>query len=77
MTAVAHPVRVPWHYPLLILWTFKKSNLIQYSPKALKKLSDTLQLLAEAEGLSANAEAIRIRIEGERGLGNTEENREL
>ncbi|HAC62325.1 MAG TPA: histidinol dehydrogenase [Cyanothece sp. UBA12306] len=53
----------------------KKSNLIQYSPKALKKLSDTLQLLAEAEGLSANAEAVRIRVEGERGLGNTEENR--
>ncbi|ACK66653.1 Histidinol dehydrogenase [Rippkaea orientalis PCC 8801] len=45
----------------------KPSNLIQYSPTSLKKLSDTLQLLAEAEGFLANTEAIRLRFKGESG----------
>ncbi len=39
----------------------KPSSLIQYSPGALKKLSSTLQLLAQAEGFSTSAEAIRLR----------------
>ncbi len=42
----------------------KPSNLIEYSPSALKKLSDTLQLLAQADGFSGSAEAVRTRSEG-------------
>lgn len=39
----------------------KQSNLIQYSPSALKKLSQTLQILVQAEGLAAPMETIRLR----------------
>jgi histidinol dehydrogenase len=39
----------------------KQSNLIQYSPTALKKLSQTLQILVKAEGLAAPMETIRLR----------------
>jgi len=39
----------------------KQSNLIQYSPIALKKLSQTLQILVKVEGLAAPMETIRLR----------------
>ncbi|GBF80296.1 histidinol dehydrogenase [Aphanothece sacrum] len=41
----------------------KPSSLIEYSPQALQKLSATLELLSLAEGFSASAEAIRLRLE--------------
>ncbi|MGK7930049.1 MAG: histidinol dehydrogenase [Microcystaceae cyanobacterium] len=41
----------------------KPTNLIQYSPDALQKLSHTLQLLAQAEGLLTKEETIRRRTE--------------
>jgi histidinol dehydrogenase len=40
----------------------KSSNLIQYSPAALKKMSGTLQILAQAEGLPSCADSVRGRI---------------
>ncbi|MEM8777898.1 MAG: histidinol dehydrogenase [Cyanobacteria bacterium P01_G01_bin.49] len=43
----------------------KPSNLIEYSPSALKKLARTLELLSLAEGFPANAEAIRMRLQDE------------
>lgn len=39
----------------------KPSSLIQYSPNALKKLSQTLQGLVQAEGLVSPMETIRLR----------------
>jgi histidinol dehydrogenase len=39
----------------------KHSSVIQYSPSALKKLASTLQILAQAEGLSSQADAVRLR----------------
>ncbi|MEA5509097.1 histidinol dehydrogenase [Crocosphaera sp. UHCC 0190] len=47
----------------------KPSNLIQYSPLALKKMARTLELLALAEGFPASAEAIRLRLQGETDEG--------
>lgn len=40
----------------------KNSLLIQYSPLALKKMSNTIQILAQAEGLPSRADSIRLRI---------------
>lgn len=40
----------------------KSSNLVQYSPIALKKMSNMLEILARAEGFSALADSIRLRI---------------
>jgi len=41
----------------------KHSSLIQYSPSALKKMSSTIQILAEAEGLPSHANSVRFRTE--------------
>jgi histidinol dehydrogenase len=41
----------------------KKSSLISYSRKALSKVKDDVIRFAEAEGLSAHANAIRVRFE--------------
>ena len=41
----------------------KHSSLIQYSPTALKKMSSTIQILAEAEGLPSHANSVRFRTE--------------
>ena len=42
--------------------TFMKySSVIQYSPIALQKMSQAIQVLAEAEGLPAHANSIRLR----------------
>ena len=43
----------------------KPSNLIEYSPNALQKLAQTLELLSLAEGFPASAEAIRLRLKDE------------
>jgi histidinol dehydrogenase len=40
----------------------KQASLLEYSPAALKKISSALQILAEAEGLPAAADSIRLRI---------------
>lgn len=42
----------------------KHSSLIQYSPLALKKMANTIQLLAEAEGLPSHADSVRLRTQG-------------
>jgi histidinol dehydrogenase len=39
----------------------KHSSLIQYSPVALKKMSSTIQILAQAEGLPSHADSVRFR----------------
>ncbi|OLP16445.1 histidinol dehydrogenase [Leptolyngbya sp. 'hensonii'] len=39
----------------------KYSSLIQYSPVALQKVSDAVQLLAQAEGLPSHAASVRLR----------------
>lgn len=41
----------------------KHSSLIQYSSTALKKMSSTIQILAEAEGLSSHADSVKFRTE--------------
>jgi histidinol dehydrogenase len=41
----------------------KHSSLIQYSPKALKKVSTAIQLLTEAEGLPSHGNSVKFRTE--------------
>ncbi len=41
----------------------KHSSLIQYSSTALKKMSSTIQILAQAEGLTSHADSVRFRTE--------------
>jgi histidinol dehydrogenase len=41
----------------------KHSSLIQYSPVALKKMSSTIQILAQAEGLPSHADSVRFRMD--------------
>ena len=41
----------------------KHSSLIQYSPTALKKMSSTIQILAQAEGLPSHADSVKFRTE--------------
>lgn len=41
----------------------KHSSIIQYSPTALKKMSSTIQILAQAEGLSSHADSVKFRTE--------------
>lgn len=42
----------------------KHSSLIEYSPTALKKVANAVQVLAEAEGLSSHADSVRLRTQG-------------
>jgi histidinol dehydrogenase len=49
--------------PLNISEFMKKSSLISYSKKALEKVKDDVIMFAEAEGLKAHANAIRVRFE--------------
>jgi len=42
----------------------KHSSLIQYSPKALQKVANAIQVLAEAEGLPSHADSVRLRMQG-------------
>lgn len=41
----------------------KHSSLIQYSATALKKMSSTIQILAQAEGLPSHADSVKFRTE--------------
>jgi len=41
----------------------KHSSIIQYSPTALKKMSSTIQILAQEEGLSSHADSVKFRTE--------------
>ncbi|MBD1940863.1 histidinol dehydrogenase [Coleofasciculus sp. FACHB-712] len=41
----------------------KHSSLIQYSPTALQKFGNAIQILAQAEGLTSHADSVRLRIE--------------
>ena len=41
----------------------KHSSLIQYSSTALKKMSSTIQILAQAEGLPSHGDSVRLRTE--------------
>ena len=41
----------------------KHSSLIQYSSKALKNMSSTIQILAQAEGLPSHADSVKFRTE--------------
>lgn len=43
----------------------KHSSLIQYSPAALKQMSSTIQILAQAEGLPSHRDSVRLRTEQE------------
>ncbi len=43
----------------------KHSSLIQYSPTALSKLGNAIELLAEAEGLASHAASVRYRTQTE------------
>ncbi|MEM8718619.1 MAG: histidinol dehydrogenase [Cyanobacteria bacterium P01_G01_bin.39] len=47
--------------PLGVETFMKHSSLIQYSPTALKKMSSTIQILAQAEGLPSHADSVRFR----------------
>lgn len=49
--------------PLSVSDFMKKSSLISYTKKALEKVKDDVVLFAEAEGLAAHANAIRVRFE--------------
>lgn len=42
----------------------KHSSLIQYSPKALHKVSEAIDVLAKAEGLPSHADSVRLRTQG-------------
>ncbi|HEY9694045.1 MAG TPA: histidinol dehydrogenase [Oculatellaceae cyanobacterium] len=42
----------------------KHSSLIQYSPKALQKVANAIQVLADAEGLPSHADSVRLRTQG-------------
>jgi histidinol dehydrogenase len=43
----------------------KHSSLIQYSPTALQKVGNAIQILAQAEGLPSHADSVRKRIKNE------------
>ncbi len=44
----------------------KHSSLIQYSPLALKKVSNAIQALAKAEGLPSHADSVSLRTQGKK-----------
>jgi histidinol dehydrogenase len=41
----------------------KHSSLIQYSPQALQKVANAVNILATAEGLPSHADSVRLRTE--------------
>jgi histidinol dehydrogenase len=41
----------------------KHSSIIQYSHQALKKVSKSIEALAQAEGLTSHAQSVRLRIQ--------------
>jgi histidinol dehydrogenase len=50
--------------PLSVGDFVKKSSIISYSRKALEAVKDDITIFAEAEGLTAHANAIRARFGG-------------
>ncbi|MDE7352891.1 MAG: histidinol dehydrogenase [Acetatifactor sp.] len=52
--------------PLSVDDFIKKTSIISYSREALEKVHRDIELFAESEGLTAHADSIRIRFEGER-----------
>jgi len=54
--------------PLNVADFVKKSSIISYTEKALKKAANDVILFASSEGLDAHANAIRIRMDGEGGI---------
>ncbi len=46
----------------------KHSSLIQYSPAALQKVANAVQVLAQAEGLTSHADSVKLRTEGNTNL---------
>lgn len=49
----------------LSVWSFlKTSHVVECSRKGLEALAPTVEAIAEAEGLSAHAEAVRVRLRG-------------
>jgi len=54
--------------PLGVETFMKHSSLIQYSPTALQKVSDAIDLLATTEGLQSHADSIRLRVRGNQEL---------
>jgi histidinol dehydrogenase len=45
----------------------KHSSLIQYSPTALQKVSEAIDILATAEGLTSHADSVRLRTKPKKG----------
>jgi len=56
--------------PLSVADFVKKSSVISYTRNALQQVKDDIILFAEAEGLTAHANAIRIRFDAAPGSGN-------
>jgi len=48
----------------------KHSSLIQYSPTALQKVADAVNILATAEGLPSHGDSVRLRTETSKDKGN-------
>ena len=48
----------------------KHSSLIQYSPTALQKVADAVNILATAEGLPSHGDSVRLRTETSKDEGN-------
>ena len=49
--------------PLGVETFMKHSSIIQYSHQALKKVSKSIEALAQAEGLTSHAQSVRLRIQ--------------
>ncbi len=53
--------------PLGVYDFVKRTSVIRYAPERLRADADAIIALAEAEGLSGHAEAVRVRVGGEAG----------
>jgi histidinol dehydrogenase len=54
--------------PLSVETFMKHSSLVQYSPTALQKVANAVDILATAEGLPSHAASIRLRMRGNQEL---------
>jgi len=55
--------------PLGVYDFVKRTSIIRYAPERLARDADAIIALAEAEGLFGHAEAVRMRVAGQRGSG--------
>ncbi len=55
--------------PLGVYDFVKRTSLLQFSPKGFSQLADTVESLADAEGLEAHANTIRMRKSKLKGIG--------